>query len=168
MSVGIVCWVSYVLLGGWSRRVDRRTTSWDTKLVSAGRKIETQVLKFTWTVWELILGSFLLHLILWKHPLDCWLLLIEEITPTTQRWGEMLVLVTRLGVSSFLPFPCSIDDKMLVKLMVEASFANRDRARGESLLTEDSKSNSFVQIIWIAGRHKHLVSNYFVTWRLRQ
>ena len=59
----------------------------------------------------------------------------------------MLVLVIWLGVSSLLPFPCSIDDKMLVKLMVEASFANGDWARGESLLTEDSKSNSFVQII---------------------
>ena len=36
-----------------------------------------------------------------------------EITPTMPRQGEMLV-VTWLGVSSFLPFPCSTDDKMLV------------------------------------------------------
>ena len=159
-----------LLLGGWVNMIDRRATSWDTTLVATSRQIgKLQVPNLLrLSLWKLILGSFLLHLILQKHPPDWWLLLIEEITPTTRRWGEMLVLVTRLGVSSFLPFPCSIDDKMLVKLMVEASFANRDQARGESLLTEDSKSNYFVQIIWIAGRHKHLVSNYFVTWRLRQ
>ena len=77
-----------------------------------------------------------------------------------------MLVVTRLGVFSFRPFPCSIDDKMLVNLMVEASLPI-EIGRGERIFTKQGFQiqSLFCAHHMIAGRHKHLVSNYFVDGR---
>ena len=90
----------------------------------------------------------------------------KEITQTTRRRGEMLV-VTQLGVSYFLLSLCSIE--MLSWLMVEASFCRRTRARGESVLDPDSKANPEFCAYHVSHsaltRNRHLVSKPFVIGR---